>query len=921
MPLWNRLGLFGRIYLVATLLILMAGSVRSVLVFNETRAVMQEHAARNLAASADNLALELSEAHPPDTVELQRLLDKECSEREEIAHIEWRSAEGIIQCRKPIAAQAAVPAWFARLAALPLQPVERLTPHGALLLESAPDYALPLIWQAVRTQVIVVLGVIAVLYGLLALALKTSLRRLRQLLDTLRRYPSERSLRAPIGGAREVRELARQFNHLADELEQAMRTLELSEERAHTTLMAIGDAVIKTDATGKIILMNPVAEQLTGWRAEEATGKPLEQVFHIINQITRETAVNPVARVLREGRVVGLANHTALIARDGHEYVIEDSAAPVFDRSGHLVGCVLVFHDTTEKHQLLQQMSWQALHDPLTGLPNRTLLHDRMLQAQANADRTGRMAAVALLDLDHFKPVNDEHGHATGDRLLAEMAQRIAAHLRGTDTLARLGGDEFVLLFNDIEKPAEAEAILTRIVQSVAAPCRIGALDLHTSCSIGWTLYPRDHADSDELLRHADLAMYEAKAAGRNRCVAFDVVHDHEMQQAQAHISRLRHALAAGELRLFYQPKVNLRTGQIIGYEALLRWQDAARGLVGPGEFLPLIEHDPLLIEIGVWCLHTALADLRRWGAAGQPDRPVAVNIAPQHFMQPDFTQHIAEVLAAHPDVAPHLLQLEILESSALSDIGHVQKIVEECHVLGISFALDDFGTGYSSLSYLKQLPADTVKIDTTFIRDMLDDRQDLALVEAIIGLSTTFGRTVVAEGVEYPEQGVLLMRLGCDVAQGYGIARPMPADDVPHWAAHWQPDPSWSLWADTRWDMGDLPLLVAQYDHLAWVKKVMKCLDGSVLQLSVGELTNHHQCRFGHWYYGLGQQRYGQLAAFREIEPIHTEVHRVGPEIVRLCELGEREAAAEAGRTLLRLKDAIILRLSRLQQDVARGQ
>jgi EAL domain-containing protein (putative c-di-GMP-specific phosphodiesterase class I) len=382
-------------------------------------------------------------------------------------------------------------------------------------------------------------------------------------------------------------------------------------------------------------------------------------------------------------------------------------------------------------------------------------------------------------------------------------------------------------------------------------------------------------------------------------------------------LDSIRAALQRGELRLHYQPKVNLRTGQVIGAEALIRWQDPQRGLVPPAEFLPLVEGSELIADIGDWVLETALAQMASWQVAGL-NLPVSINIAARHLQQGNFVPRLRECLSRHPEIPPGWLELEILESTALQDLTYARRIIEECRHLGVLFALDDFGTGYSSLAYLKNIPADRIKIDRSFVQDILEDADDLALVEGVVGLATAFKRSVIAEGMETHEHGLLLLRLGCDMAQGYGIARPMPAEDIPAWVAGYRPDPRWALWADVTWEMADFPLLMAQQDHQQWVRRVTGFLDGRALALSDQELTDQHCCRFGQWYYGQGRLRYGHMPEYAEVEAIHDAVHRVGPEIVRLFNAGQTEAARGRLPELLGLRDAILARLEILQRAVA---
>jgi EAL domain-containing protein (putative c-di-GMP-specific phosphodiesterase class I) len=297
----------------------------------------------------------------------------------------------------------------------------------------------------------------------------------------------------------------------------------------------------------------------------------------------------------------------------------------------------------------------------------------------------------------------------------------------------------------------------------------------------------------------------------------------------------------------------------------------------------------------------------------------VSVNIAARHFQRADFFQNLRDLLARHPKVSPALLDIEILESVAIGDINAVSDVLRDCQALGVSFSLDDFGTGYSSLSYLKALRADTLKIDQSFVRQMLNDQDDLTLVETVINIARLFKIDVIAEGVETVDHGTLLLRMGCDSAQGYGIARPMPANETFHWAKHYKPASKWRQWANIAWEWTDLPLLMAQHDHESCIAQVLLAIEGVPLSLSDAEIMDQHQCRFGHWYDGPGRERYGHLPAFKEISAVHTQVHQVGPSILRLYESGNHAQAQQLSETLLDLKQEILTRLNALQESVIR--
>jgi diguanylate cyclase (GGDEF)-like protein/PAS domain S-box-containing protein len=895
-------------------------------------------------------------------------------------------------------------------------------------------------------------------YALTWWVLKRQLTPLVETADAMAALADSAHIPQPLASTRqgEIGQLVASFNRILETWKQREAALQTSEQNLSITLNSIGDAVIATDPAGRITGMNPAAERLTGWPLADARGQLLNDVFHIISALTRLPAQNPVQRVMDHGEVVGLANHTALLARDGREYQIADSAAPIRNAAGDILGVVLVFSDVTERYRveialqnseqqyrsLLENLSsgvvvhnpdtsimlsnamaasllgltqdqmlgkaapdpewcflrddgapmlledypinrvlasgaplrnyvvgvrhpglteptwvicnayamrddegrtlkvvvtftditerkqaeaalvaseerwkfaiegagdglwdwnmqtgkafyssryktmlgfaedevgdtadewtkrihpddapgvfaamqpyiegmpgnvtvefrmlckdgsWQwtlgrgmvvehdahgkpkrmigtntdittikehqsqlehiAHFDALTHLPNRLLLADRLQQAMAQAQRRDKQVAVAYLDLDGFKNVNDQHGHGVGDQLLIALATAMKDTLREGDTLARLGGDEFVAVLIDLDSAESCEPMLTRLLEAAAVPVPLGALELQSSASIGVTFYPQGNdVESDQLLRQADQAMYQAKLAGKNRYHFFDAAQDTSMRVHHESLERVRLALTQGEFVLHYQPKVNMHTGEVIGAEALIRWQHPEKGLLAPASFLPVIEDHPLAVDVGEWVIGTALTQMEVWRAAGL-DLRVSVNIGARQLQQSNFVDRLRAFLAQHPQIDPDRLELEVLETSALADIAQVSQVIEECAGLGVTFALDDFGTGYSSLTYLKRLRVALLKIDQSFVRDMLDDPDDLAILQGVIGLAAAFKREVIAEGVETVAHGTALLQLGCNLAQGYGIARPMPPEQLPAWAATWQPDAAW---------------------------------------------------------------------------------------------------------------------------------
>ncbi len=448
--------------------------------------------------------------------------------------------------------------------------------------------------------------------------------------------------------------------------------------------------------------------------------------------------------------------------------------------------------DVTSQRAQARQLERMAHYDALTGLPNRVLLEQRMRQAMERARGCGDKLGVAYLDLDGFKPVNDRLGHAAGDRLLVQVAGRLQSALRPGDCVARLGGDEFVILLPGLASGGECEARMNALMQSVSAPYQLDSERMVVTASIGYTLFPDNSADADTLLRHADQAMYAAKQAGRNRYQQFDAAHERAQQALLEARQRLRQALEAGELALHLQPKVDMRRGAVVGAEALARWRHPERGVLAPAHFLPLLDGDTLLQALfGEWVVDSALHLVTRLMQEGLA-LPISINITPEHLQRSDFAGWMASRLALHPQVPAQLLHLELTESAALYDIEHAARELGALRALGLGLAFDDFGTGYSSLSYLRRLPMDYLKLDRSFVAGMLHDTGDRAIVHGVIGLGRSFGCETIAEGVETLEQGRALLDMGCTLAQGHCIARPLPPDDFIAWARTWRAPAAW---------------------------------------------------------------------------------------------------------------------------------
>jgi EAL domain-containing protein (putative c-di-GMP-specific phosphodiesterase class I) len=466
-----------------------------------------------------------------------------------------------------------------------------------------------------------------------------------------------------------------------------------------------------------------------------------------------------------------------------------------------------------------------------------------------------------------------------------------------------LGGDEFVLLFSNISGEAECRHMLARIMDLIAQPLKISGHDIRISASIGVTIYPDDNSDADSLLRHADQAMYLAKEKGRNQFAFFDVAGIFEAHAQEEARHRVEVALEREEFLLHYQPKINLRTGQVIGLEALIRWQHPERGLLPPVEFLPLIEGSDFEIRLSEWVVAEALRQLVVWQKQGL-DLAVSVNIPAGHLQSGGFTAFIASAIVRNPGVPADRIELEILETVALMDIDSITRTMEACRELGVRFSIDDFGTGYASLDYLRRLPADTIKIDQGFVRDMLGDPDDLSIVEGVINLADAFQKKVIAEGVETIAHGTMLLHMGCDLAQGYGIARPMAAEDVPSWIRDFRADPAWAHAGNFRLLRQDIALVFADAEHRRWITEMVAYVEE---KSGIEPAPNPKGCRFSKWLCGSGQLAYGHLAEFSAIGSIHEAMHVLGKDLANLCTIQQYAEARGRLPELFALMDDLI--------------
>jgi diguanylate cyclase (GGDEF)-like protein/PAS domain S-box-containing protein len=559
------------------------------------------------------------------------------------------------------------------------------------------------------------------------------------------------------------------------DLKMSEEALFLEKESAQVRLNSIGDSVFCTDIFGNISFLNSVAERMTRWSCTEAEGRPLTQVLQIKCE-KREPTPNPAKQAVGQNRTVHLSSDCVFVRHDGFEIPIEGSIAPIHNREGLATGAVIVIRDVSASRAMALQMTHLAEHDPLTGLPNRLLLNDRVNHAIALAPRHKKQVALLFLDLDGFKHINDSLGHSIGDKLLQSIGERLVKCVRTADTVSRQGGDEFVVLLSEVEHPEDAAITARRIIQAVAEPQSIDQHDLHVTTSIGLSLYPDDGHDAETLVKNADTAMYQAKENGRQSYQFFKTAMNVKAVERQSIEESLRRALDRQEFTLQYQPKINLRTGRITGAEALIRWTHPTRGSVSPGQFIPVAEDSGLIVPIGNWVLREACRQTREWADAGLPALTIAVNVSALEFRQEAFLEGIFATLR-DTGLDAKSLELELTESVLMKRAETAASVLKELRARGVRVAVDDFGTGYSSLSYLRKFPIDALKIDQSFVRQITMAPQDTTIVSAIISMGRSLNLRVIAEGVETLGELEFLQAHHCDEAQGYYFSRPVPSE------------------------------------------------------------------------------------------------------------------------------------------------
>lgn len=534
--------------------------------------------------------------------------------------------------------------------------------------------------------------------------------------------------------------------------------------------------------------------------------------------------------------------------------------------------------DYSERIRAEQQIKFMAYYDPLTNLPNRQLFSERLNQALAKSKRSGKSVAVCYLDLDYFKPINDQYGHGVGDKLLSVLSNRLKTELRKADTLARLGGDEFALILNGLSDISEAEDIVQRILVNCASTFDIDGLRLNVSASIGITCYPQDYSDADTLLRNADQAMYQAKKSGKNKFQLYTPIADQKQVDQEKFLAEFKTALTEQQLVLHYQPRIDLKTSELTSVEALVRWNHPTKGLLAPGHFLSSIASTPLEIALDEWVIESALKQHLDWQTSGLVT-PVSVNVTPGLIQQQAFPSYLGKLLKSLPEGIANFLELEILETSAIGDLAKVSTIMKKCSQLGVSFSLDDFGTGFSSLTYFHSLPIEVLKIDQSFVRSMLQNPSNQQIVEGVIHLAESINRPVVAEGVENKELGYMLSKLGCKYAQGFGIAKPMPPEQLLEWTKTAKNKPFLTDFVDHKVTLsGTYDLDVAILAVINWRDDVKACLLDS--NTSIASIFVPNSSCFTQWYHGLGARKYGHNPQYPFLLARHDKLYVVAEEI-----------------------------------------
>jgi diguanylate cyclase (GGDEF)-like protein/PAS domain S-box-containing protein len=666
--------------------------------------------------------------------------------------------------------------------------------------------------------------------------------------------------------------------------------LKSSEERLQLFARIFNEAhegITITDTQGIIIDVNPTFCKVTGFKREEVIG-------HSASLLNSGKHSPEFYQEMKES--LRLHNHWRgeiwNRKKGGDIYAELLSISVLKDEKGKIKYYVGLFSDITESKKQQETLELMAHYYVLTQLPNRVLFADRFVHAAAHSKRSHTILAVCFLDIDNFKPVNDNYGHEAGDQLLIEFAERLKLNIREEDTVSRQGGDEFALLLGGLESFSQCEFMLERILESLSQPYIIDETPHKISVSIGLTLYPSDDADLDTLVRHADQAMYKAKLDGKNRYRLFNIDDDQQIILKHKQVQEVKQALSNDEFCLYYQPKVNMKTGVVQGVEALIRWNHPQQGMMLPLEFLPIIENTQLEIQMGEWVINEALTQLNSWKQQGI-EFEISVNVSSYHLQADTFIAQLENTLARYPNVCSSKFQLEILETSVLDDLGAISRCIKSCRdKLGINIALDDFGTGYSSLTHLRNLSVNVIKIDRSFVRDMLDDPSDYAIIDGVIALSDSFNRQIIAEGVETTQHGLMLLVMGCHNVQGYGIARPMLAEVIPAWLNGYTPNKEWMVFGNKEHTSKQKQFKLFELTISQWVKRFEDNIQSSPEAIDYWPIMVASKCHCGSWINKAAQNQPFEQRWLTKLDKAHEEMHAVATGLLHKYQESEIEVA-----------------------------
>lgn len=742
------------------------------------------------------------------------------------------------------------------------------------------------IWNSLlKITLLTLLGIIVFIWFILYLANKTlkPIQSACSAIDNVAKGNYHLNLRPC--GIQELDALALGFNQMVKTRQEAEEKLLLLARIFTDT----NEGIVITDANNNIIDVNPAFSQITHYKKEEVIGKNPSVLSS--GKQSPEFYKSMWQTINEHGHWQGEVWNRK---KNGELYAELLSISTLKGEHPNTLNYIALSSNITKIKEQQNKLELMAHYDVLTQLPNRALFADRFTQAIAHCKRNKSLLSVCFLDLDHFKPINDNFGHNVGDQLLIEVAQRILKNIRAEDTVSRQGGDEFALLLGDIQSFAQCEQMLKRIHHSLAQPYFINGECHNITASTGVTLYPLDNADIDTLMRHADQAMYQAKLAGRHSYRLFNTEQDKKNIEKNHQLDEIQHALTNNEFCLYYQPKVNIKTGEVFGAEALIRWLHPQKGLIPPFEFLPTVEGTELEISIGNWVINEALQQLNLWHKQGIP-LEISINISSNHLQSSHFVSELKQALAKNININAKFLQLEILESSALGDLLIIRNIIKTCiEELGVGIALDDFGTGYSSLTHLKSLSADTIKVDQTFVRDMLDDPDDYAIINGILGLASAFDRKVIAEGVETTEHGLMLLIMGCKQAQGYGIARPMPANALPEWLKNYKPNQEWLACGDKESGIKSSQLKLFSLALSHWFNHFEKSISLPPDNIKSWSMISQQESICGHWIKRIRQDKLFESNWLNELEKTHKILHEMANYLHDKYQHGDLNAARE---------------------------